>query len=165
MKNKKIVDEKELLSIITSLKNDNKKIVFTSGCFDIIHAGHVLYLEDAKEKGDVLVVLLNSDSSVKGLKGETRPIVDEFGRASVLSGLESVDYICLFDDETPCRLIEKMRPDVVIKGGDYKGKHIPEMDMVDVYGGVVEYVTMVDGCSTTKIIEKILSVHKEGGII
>lgn len=140
---------------INELKSEGKKVVSTSGCFDIVHAGHVTYLEEAKTKGDVLIVLLNSDSSVRRLKGDNRPIVNEEERATVIAGLGCVDYVCLFDESTPCEMISKLQPDIFIKGGDYKGKHIPEMYVMSLYGGKVEYVSMIDGCSSTNIIEKI----------
>ncbi|MGN6711810.1 D-glycero-beta-D-manno-heptose 1-phosphate adenylyltransferase [Anaerocolumna jejuensis] len=152
---KKIVNHEELKKILSNLKNQGKTILSTSGCFDIVHAGHVRYLEEAKKFGDVLVVMLNTDFSVKSLKGPERPIVNEEDRAIVMAGLESVDYVCLFDELTPCRLISELRPDIVVKGGDYQGKHIPEMDTVAEYGGRVEYVLMVEGHSTTNIIHKI----------
>lgn len=136
-------------------KSKGKKVVSTSGCFDIIHAGHVTYLEEAKARGDILIVLLNSDSSVRELKGVERPIVSEKERAIVLAGLSCVDYVCIFNENTPCTMISKLQPDSFIKGGDYKGMHIPEMDVMAPYGGKVEYVSMVDGCSSTNIIEKI----------
>lgn len=154
MKNK-IVTVEELAGIVQNLHNEGKKVVATSGCFDIIHAGHVTYLEEAKNKGDVLVLLLNTDASVKGLKGSERPIVPEDERAIVIAGLGCVDFVCLFNEDTPCETISKFKPDAFIKGGDYRGKHIPEMDVLDTYGGKVEYVTLVDGCSSTNIIEKI----------
>ena len=152
---KKIVNHDELKKILSNLKNQGKTILSTSGCFDIVHAGHVRYLEEAKKFGDVLVVMLNTDFSVKSLKGPERPIVNEEDRAIVMAGLESVDYVCLFDELTPCRLISELQPDIVVKGGDYQGKHIPEMDTVAEYGGRVEYVLMVEGHSTTNIIHKI----------
>lgn len=155
----KIVSKSELKDIVKKLKSEGKKVVSTSGCFDILHAGHVTYLEAAKEKGDVLIVLLNSDSSVRRLKGEQRPIVPENERAIVLAGLESVDYICIFDEDTPCSVVEEIQPDTVIKGGDYQGKWIPEMDSVAKYGGSVEYVQLVDGCSTTNIVNKVIDVY------
>lgn len=155
---KKVVDEEELNCIIADLHSDNCRVVSTSGCFDILHAGHVMYLAEAKKKGDVLVVLLNSDASVKRIKGPKRPIVSESERAYVLAGLESVDYVCLFDDLTPCRIIERIHPDIVIKGGDYREQHIPEMDSVARYGGIVEYVSLKDGCSTTSIIDRIVAL-------
>ena len=154
MKNK-IVNLETLKEIIPELKKNGKKVVSTSGCFDIIHAGHVTYLEEAKAAGDVLIIMLNTDASVRGLKGEERPIVTQQERAVVIAGLGCVDYVILFDDRTPCGLIEELQPDIVIKGGDYEGVHIPEMDSVKEYGGVVRYVSMVDGCSSTNIIEKI----------
>ena len=158
MKNK-IVSRSELKDIVKKYKTEGKKVVSTSGCFDILHAGHVTYLESAKEKGDILIVLLNSDSSVRRLKGEQRPIVPEKERSIVLAGLESVDYICIFDEDTPCSVVEEIQPSTVIKGGDYKGKWIPEMDSVATYGGSVEYVQLVDGCSTTNIVNKVIAVY------
>lgn len=151
----KIVALDELEKVIRDAKKQGKIVVSTSGCFDILHAGHVTYLKEAREKGDILVVLLNSDSSVRALKGRERPIVPETERAIVVAGLESVNYVCIFSDRTPCGIIDRVKPDIVIKGGDYKGKQIPEMDSVAVYGGKVEYVNVVDGCSTTNIVEKI----------
>lgn len=151
----KIITLDELDSEICEAKRQGKKVVSTSGCFDILHAGHVTYLEEARAKGDILVVLLNSDSSVRALKGSTRPIVPEKERAIVIAGLESVDYVCVFSDRTPCGIIERIQPDIVIKGGDYAGKYIPEMASVASYGGRVEYVDVVNGCSTTNIVEKI----------
>ena len=125
------------------------------------HAGHVTYLEEARNKGDVLVVLLNSDSSVRKLKGETRPIVPQEERAIVLAGLACVDYICIFSEKTPCSIIDVIQPDIVVKGGDYDGKWIPEMDSVALYGGRVEYVSLVNGCSTTNIVKKIENLVRE----
>ena len=160
MKNK-IVTLKELIEVVKQNKGQGKKIVSTSGCFDILHAGHVEYLEAAKNMGDILIVMLNSDKSVHGLKGANRPIVNEVDRALVLSGLQAVDYVCLFDELTPCDMIRQTQPDIVVKGGDYAGKHIPEMDTVAVYGGKVEYVLLVEGHSTTDIVKKIEKQYEE----
>jgi D-beta-D-heptose 7-phosphate kinase/D-beta-D-heptose 1-phosphate adenosyltransferase len=160
MKNK-IVTLKELIEVVKQNKGQGKKIVSTSGCFDILHAGHVEYLEAAKNMGDILIVMLNSDKSVHGLKGANRPIVNEVDRALVLSGLQAVDYVCLFDERTPCDMIRRIQPDIVVKGGDYAGKHIPEMDTVAVYGGKVEYVLLVEGHSTTDIVKKIEKQYEE----
>lgn len=160
MKNK-IMTLDGLKEELLYIRKQNKTVVSTSGCFDILHAGHVTYLEEAKAKGDILVVLLNSDSSVRALKGDTRPIVPEEERAVVIAGLASVDYVCIFSDRTPCRIIETIHPDIVIKGGDYAGQHIPEMDSVAAYGGRVEYVNVVDGCSTTNIVAKIKRMTEE----
>lgn len=159
---KKLLNLSELSDNSKRLHSQGKKIIATSGCFDIVHAGHVTYLAEAKSKGDVLVVMLNSDSSVKELKGHERPIVPEKERATVISALESVDYVCIFNERTPCSSYEKFMPDIIIKGGDYKGKHIPEMDTVAKYGGKVEYVSMVAGCSSTNIIEKIKEMSRSG---
>ena len=152
---KKLLKIDELVAMSNQLHSQGKKIVATSGCFDILHTGHVTYLAEAKSKGDVLAVMLNSDSSVRKLKGRERPIVNENERATVISALGCVDYVCIFDEETPCGCYEKFKPDIIIKGGDYKGKHIPEIDVAANYGGKVEYVSMVNGCSSTNIIEKI----------
>lgn len=157
----KIVTLDELEKEIRRAKQQGKTVVSTSGCFDILHAGHVTYLEEAKARGDILAVLLNSDSSVRALKGSARPVVPEGERAVVVAGLESVDYVCIFSDRTPCGIIGRVQPDIVIKGGDYAGKQIPEMDSVAVYGGRVEYVNVVDGCSTTNIVEKIRRTMEE----
>lgn len=151
----KIVTLEQLENRMRQARLQGKIIVFTSGCFDILHAGHVAYLEEAKAKGDILVILLNSDQSVRELKGSMRPIVPEEERAIVIAGLASVDYVCIFSDQTPCGIIDRIQPDIVIKGGDYAGKQIPEMDSAAAYGGRVEYVNLVDGCSTTNIVEKI----------
>lgn len=160
MKNKIVILE-ELKACIKKEKQKGRHIVSTSGCFDILHAGHVTYLEEARNKGDVLVVLLNSDSSVRKLKGETRPIVPQEERAIVLAGLACVDYICIFSEKTPCSIIDVIQPDIVVKGGDYDGKWIPEMDSVASYGGRVEYVSLVNGCSTTNIVKKIENLVRE----
>lgn len=157
----KLVKKEDLIGIVKRLKSEEKKVISTSGCFDILHAGHVQYLREAKAKGDILIIMLNSDESVRTLKGPSRPIVCEKDRAYVLESLEMVDYICIFDEQTPCDLIRRIQPDAVIKGGDYRGKHIPEMDVVDIYGGTVEYVSLVEGHSTTNIIEKIKKQLKE----
>jgi len=133
----------------------HKKIVFTNGCFDILHAGHVLYLQAAKELGDILIVGLNSDSSVKRLKGDSRPINNEHDRAIVLAGLASVDYVVIFEEDTPYELIKKIQPDVLVKGGDWAVEYIVGHDIVQKKGGMVKSLLFVDGKSTTDIIKKI----------
>lgn len=157
----KILTEDDLKLVVDRLKSEGKCVASTSGCFDILHAGHVAYLEAAREKGDVLILFLNSDESVRSLKGQSRPIVCEDDRAAVLAGLQAVDYVTIFNDLTPVRIIRHIRPDVFVKGGDYEGKHIPEMDAVAEYGGSVQYVLMVPGHSSTNIIEKIKKLVKE----
>ena len=145
----------ELCSEADRLRSAGVRIAATSGCFDILHAGHVAYLEEARTKAGALVVMLNSDRSVRSLKGIERPIVPQRERAQVLCALENVDYVCIFDGDTPCAAYARFRPDIVIKGGDYVGRHIPEMDVLATWGGHVEYAGLTEGCSSTNIIEKI----------
>jgi D-beta-D-heptose 7-phosphate kinase / D-beta-D-heptose 1-phosphate adenosyltransferase len=144
----KIKTKEQLKSLLESLKN--KKIVFTNGCFDILHVGHVKYLEIAKSFGDILIVGLNSDESVKRLKGESRPINKAEDRAYVLSSLEAVSFVVAFEEDTPYELISHLKPDILVKGGDYKGKEVVGSDLVK----EVRLVDFVEGKSTTKIIEK-----------
>jgi D-beta-D-heptose 7-phosphate kinase/D-beta-D-heptose 1-phosphate adenosyltransferase len=141
----------ELKVQVERLKKLGKKIVFTNGCFDILHRGHVSYLDIAKSYGDVLILGLNSDASVRKLKGDSRPINSEEDRAFVLSALESVDFVTVFGDETPYELIKMVEPDVLVKGGDYEGKEVVGSDIAR----EVKLVQFVDGKSTTKTIEKI----------
>ncbi len=147
----------EIKEITKNYKNKNKKIVFTNGCFDILHKGHVSYLHTAKSFGDILIVGLNSDKSVKKLKGENRPINTQDDRAYILSALKSVDMVVLFDEDTPYELIKCIKPDVLVKGGDYKGKDVVGSDIA----GSLKLVDFVDGKSTTKIIQKIEQIDKD----
>ena len=142
-------------NIAEKAKKENKKIVFTNGCFDIIHSGHCFYLTEAKKLGDILIVGLNTDASVKRLKGETRPVNNEDDRAIVLSCLKPVDYVVLFDEDTPFNLIRNIIPNVLVKGGDYTIDNIVGADIVLENGGEVKVIPFVEGKSTTKIIEKI----------
>jgi D-beta-D-heptose 7-phosphate kinase/D-beta-D-heptose 1-phosphate adenosyltransferase len=132
----------------------DKKIVFTNGCFDLLHVGHVRYLKEAKECGDLLFVGVNSDASVKRLKGPTRPVQSESDRAEILSQLKSVDFVCIFDEDTPLELIKQVRPEVLVKGGDWKVSQIVGSDFVLEQGGQVKSLSFVDGKSTTQLIEK-----------
>ena len=151
-KNKKIVNIKELKEILWSAKeNNNPKIIFTNGCFDILHRGHVEYLQKAKELGDLLILGLNSDLSVKRLKGENRPINNEEDRAIVLSALECVDFIIIFDEDTPFELLKNLKPDILVKGGDYKLENVIGRE----FAKETVLIDFVDGYSTTKIINKI----------
>ena len=146
----------EIKRICESLKTgDIKKIVFTNGCFDILHRGHVEYLSKAKLLGDVLVLGLNSDDSVRRLKGESRPINNQDDRAFVMDGLKSVDYIVIFSEDTPLELIKITRPDVIAKGGDYTSNQVVGKEIVEPYGGRVEIIPFVSGFSSTKTIEKL----------
>jgi len=141
----------EIATLSEELKARDKKIIFTNGCFDILHAGHVRYLETAKSYGDILILGLNSDRSVSALKGEDRPINTQLDRAYILAALEAVDYVVVFDDDTPYDLIKAVKPHVLVKGGDYKGKDVVGQDIAD----ELKLVQFVDGKSTTKTIEKI----------
>lgn len=146
---------KELDSLVSSLKSQNKKIVFTNGVFDIIHRGHVEYLNEAKKLGDILIVGLNSDSSVKQIKGESRPINNEKDRAFVLVNLKAVDIVAIFEEDTPYNLIKSIMPDVLVKGGDWKPEDIVGSDIVLKSGGKVMSLNYVDNYSTTGILKKI----------
>ncbi len=138
-------------------KNKNKKIVFTNGCFDILHRGHVAYLEEAKKLGDLLVIGLNSDASVKRLKGEERPINNEIDRQFVMSRLKPVDFVEIFSEDTPLNLILKIKPQVLVKGGDWKIDQIIGGKEVIAWGGDVFSLNFVNGYSTTSLINKIQS--------
>ena len=152
---KGVVSETELEAIVKKLKDRNLKIVMTNGCFDILHKGHVTYLKDAKKLGDILIVAVNTDRSVQALKGSSRPIVPLDGRMSVLSALESVDYVVPFDEDTPQRLIAKILPDILVKGGDYKIEDIAGHVEVLSNGGQVLTIPVVEGFSTTNIVNRI----------
>ncbi len=148
----------EILAELTlSAKQNDRKVVFTNGVFDILHIGHVSYLEKAKQLGNILIVGLNSDSSVKRLKGDSRPINNELDRANVLLGLKAVDYVCIFEEDTPLNLIEKLIPNVLVKGADYSIENIVGADIVLDNGGEVKTITFIEGKSTTSTIEKMRS--------
>ena len=148
------VDRKDIGEIIKTLKAKGKKVVATNGCFDILHVGHVRYLQKSKSFGDILVVGLNSDISVKILKGETRPINPQEDRAEVLCALACVDYVVMFDEKTPVDLLDLIKPDIYTKGGDYTLETLPEADVILKNNGKVEFIDFVEGKSTTKIIDK-----------
>ncbi len=149
-----LIKQSELDNLLKNLKSENKTIVTTNGCFDILHVGHVRYLEKAKSFGDVLIVALNSDKSVKSIKGENRPINNEDDRAEVLSALRSVDYVVLFDEDSPINLLMKIKPDIHTKGADYTIDTLPEAKGIIESGGRIEFIKFVEGKSTTAIINK-----------
>lgn len=149
-----LIKQSELDELLNKLRKQNKTIVTTNGCFDILHVGHVRYLEKAKSFGDVLIVALNSDISVKSIKGESRPINKEEDRAEVLSALRSVDYVVLFDESSPIELLLKIKPDVHTKGADYTVETLPEAKGIIDAGGRIEFISFVEGKSTTSIINK-----------
>ncbi len=146
----------QLLAELQRHRASGKKIVFTNGCFDLIHLGHVKYFQFAKHKGDLLVVAVNSDESIRRLKGPSRPIVGEHDRIGVLEELESIDYLIRFDDDTPLNLIEKIRPDVLVKGADYAKQQVVGWDVVESWGGRVELAPLIDGRSTSDVIRRII---------
>ena len=152
---RKICGWKEAKKLVESWKQAGQRIGFTNGCFDILHAGHVRYLQDSAAQADQLIVGLNSDASVKNLKGSNRPIVAEDDRAYVLSGLEAVAAVIIFQEETPFKLIEWLEPDVLMKGGDYKAEEIVGYDSVTKRGGAVKVLPFLDGHSTTNIVQRI----------
>ena len=139
----KFIDEKNIDELISDLKKNKKSIVFTNGCFDILHAGHIDYLEKAKALGDVLIVGVNSDASVKRIKGEKRPVVKQKYRLRLLEGVQSIDHIMLFDDNTPLSLIKKISPNVLVKGADWKDKGVIGEEFVNTYGGRVELIELL----------------------
>lgn len=149
-----LIKQSELKNLINKLRSENKTIVTTNGCFDILHVGHVRYLEAAKKFGDVLIVALNSDKSVKIIKGESRPINNENDRAEILSALRSVDYVVLFDEDSPINTLLEIKPDVHTKGADYTIETLPEAKGIMEAGGRIEFISFVEGKSTTSIIEK-----------
>jgi D-beta-D-heptose 7-phosphate kinase / D-beta-D-heptose 1-phosphate adenosyltransferase len=145
-----------MANVVNGEKAKGKRVVFTNGCFDLLHAGHVKYLQKARSLGDLLILGLNSDSSVRRLKGEKRPLIGQAERAHILAALDCVDYLVIFEEDTPIRLIEALKPDVLAKGGDYTPDSVVGRDVVESSGGRVELVEFIDGKSTTNIIEKIL---------
>jgi len=162
MRNKKIKNLSQMKGIVAQLKNRGQKVVFTNGCFDILHVGHVRYLNKAKKQGDVLIIGLNTDRSVRAIKGEKRPVVPEKERAEVLGALECVDYVVLFGDPDPLRLIEALRPDVLVKGADWPRSQIIGREIVEKMGGRVVRVPLVAGAASTGVIEKIIKAYGGG---
>ncbi len=146
----------EMVRIRSRLRSEAKKLVFTNGCFDILHAGHVRYLNQARALGDALVVALNSDRSVREIKGAGRPVVPELERAEVLAALACVDFIFVFDDATPQRVIDAIVPDVLVKGADWRISEIVGRETVEKAGGIVRNISLVEGASTTEIITRVL---------
>jgi len=156
----KIKTTQELKQLLGILRATGKKIVFTNGCFDLIHTGHTRYLARARSYGDLLVVALNSDTSVRMIKGEKRPINTEAERAETLAALESVDFVTVFDEPDPHRIISELQPDVLVKGGDWPVEKIIGRDVVEARGGKVVSVGYIEGASTTGMIEKILQRYR-----
>ena len=162
MKSKKNIftDYKELAGVLKKESLKGKKIVFTNGCFDILHKGHVAYLNLAKQLGDILVIGLNSDKSVKMIKGQGRPFNNEKDRALILGNLKPVDYICLFQESKPSKLIRTLKPDVLVKGGDYEKEDIAGAKDVEKRGGEVVVLPYFKGYSTTRLIKKLKNLKR-----
>lgn len=161
MSGKKIKKLKELKKIVDTLHRQGKKIVFTNGCFDILHWGHAMYLEKAKAKGDKLIVGLNSDSSIRRIKGRSRPILKENDRAKMIAALESVDYVTVFGEDTPLRAIKTLKPDILLKGSDWNKNNIVGSEILSRYGGKVSTIKLAKGRSTTNLINQIVKSSRK----
>ena len=151
----KIFNRNELATVLQQLKSEGNVVVTTNGCFDILHLGHLRYLQAARQLGDLLVVAINSDASVRELKGENRPLIPEDERAEMLAGLECVDYVVIFPELTPIELLSELKPNIHVKGGDYKLEQLVEREVVEANGGKVIVGLNVPGKSTTNLIEVI----------
>ena len=155
----KILERNDLKDKLEELRKKGKKIAFTNGCFDILHVGHVRYLREAKKTADVLVLALNSDSSVRSLKGEKRPLMNEKERAEILAALECIDFVTIFQELTPLELINYLKPDILIKGGDWPEEKVVGREEIKKWGGRVAIIPEVEGKSTTNIVEKIKKLY------
>jgi rfaE bifunctional protein nucleotidyltransferase chain/domain len=156
-----IINNKDLLhNLVEELRKNNLKIVFTNGCFDILHKGHVQYLSEAKKFGDVLIVGINSDLSIKNLKGNKRPIIPLESRIEVLNAIKPVDFVISFEELTPIKLISLIKPDIHVKGGDYTVESLPESKLILEYGGNIKIINLVEGFSTTNVVNSILEMNK-----
>jgi D-beta-D-heptose 7-phosphate kinase/D-beta-D-heptose 1-phosphate adenosyltransferase len=158
IESKIIRSDEQLNEILQCISKENGKIVFSNGCFDIIHYGHVQYLAKARTFGDIMIVGINTDASIKRIKGEKRPVITENERLYMLASLECIDYVILFDEDTPVNLIQKIQPDIMVKGSDWKIEQLPGREIVEAKGGQVILVDLVAGLSTTGIIQKIKDV-------
>lgn len=158
---KNVLTREEIINVRKQLKQESKKVVFTNGCFDILHAGHVDYLNKAKAAGDVLIVALNSDKSTRSIKGEKRPIVNERERGFIMANLKAVDFVTFFDEDTPAEIISELIPDVLIKGADWDINKIVGKDIVESNGGEVKTIEFVNFQSTTNIIDTVLERYSK----
>jgi len=156
-----IKSRKEILEIRAALRKEGKKVVFTNGCFDLIHSGHVDYLVKAKEMGDILILALNSDSSIKRIKGDKRPILQQDERAFIVSNLKAVDYVTFFDEDTPAKIIDELIPDILVKGADWSIDRIVGREVVEANGGVVKTIKFVNEQSTSNLIKIIKDRYKD----
>lgn len=159
----KVISREQLPGLSRELKSQGKKIVTTNGCFDFLHMGHIRYLMEAKALGDILICGINSDESVRRLKGPGRPVFDEKTRALQLAGLEAVDYIVVFGEATPEKFLSEVCPSIHVKGGDYDPKKLPERKVVEAGGGTVKCLSLINGFSTTSIIQKLKFLSEKEG--
>ena len=157
MGKEKLKSINELIPVVRHLQKEGKKVVFTNGCFDILHPGHIRYLKKASRQGDILVVAINSDASVKRIKGDNRPINNQEERAEVLCALEMVSFVTIFEEDDPFEVIKALQPDVLVKGGDWRLEEIVGRDIIEAGGGKVLSLPFEKGYSTTSLIEKIIS--------
>ena len=157
----KIRDREDLRNILGELRAKGKRVVFTNGCFDLLHIGHLRYLEKAKALGDILVIGVNSDHSVRDLKGPKRPLLPEAERAEILSGLECVDYVTIFNEPTPFEIISLFQPHILVKGGDWSEEDVVGREVVEGLGGKVVIIPFVKGSSTTNLIETIVKRYEK----
>jgi rfaE bifunctional protein nucleotidyltransferase chain/domain len=158
MENSRVLSLSKLKDALNTYRQQKKVIVVTNGCFDILHTGHLRLLNGAKSLGDILVVAVNSDSSVKQLKGTDRPLVNEKERAEVLANLKAVDFVTIFDEVTASEVLKAIKPDIYVKGGDYNPANLPEAPIVAAFGGTIKFVDLEPGKSSTNLIEKIKSL-------
>ncbi len=163
MPGSKILNRDALINIVREEQRRGKAVVTTNGCFDILHVGHVRYLQAARELGDILILALNSDDSVQRLKGPKRPVVPEDERAEMLAALTCVDYVTIFHEDTPIPLLELIRPDIHVKGGNYKLEQIPERHVVEAYGGRMVIGLNAPGKSTTDLVKRVLDIYGHSG--
>ncbi len=161
METEAIMPVENLARLVNDFQKEGKKVVFTNGCFDILHPGHSAYLSEAGALGDILIVGVNSDTSVRRLKGEKRPIMPEKARAQLLAALAAVDFVTIFSEDTPYELIKQLKPDILVKGGDWDMGAIIGRDLVEARGGSVQSLPFIDQYSTTTIIEEILARYRE----
>jgi rfaE bifunctional protein nucleotidyltransferase chain/domain len=159
----KLLASSSLEEVVRKHRQENHQIVTTNGCFDILHVGHLRYLQQAKQLGDILIVLINSDASIQRLKGSNRPILPEAERAELLAGLVCVDYVTIFEQDTPLEYLKQIRPDIHVKGGDYDISKLPESPLLQEMGTRLEFIPFVEGQSTSNIVERIATLHQVVG--
>lgn len=157
----KNVTEDKIVEISQRIKKEGKTIAFTNGCFDLFHFGHLQTFKEAKSIADIVIVGVNSNASIRRLKGDKRPIIDELYRAELIAALEDVDYVVIFEEDSPAGLIDKIKPDYYLKGSDWKDKKLPEEEVVNKNGGKIHYVDLINDLSSTSIINKIIKVYGE----